>query len=259
MIILFKRVCLLCLFGVMHITVIAQPIIDNQFNSWYMYFGNHRITDKWGLHTEYQWRRSGIIQNWQQSLLRVGADFSVTYNLTLTTGYGWIVSYPYGEQPIAQTTTEHRIWQQLILKQQVWRLYFNHRFRVEQRFIEDWQANAAGVQELNRFKYRNRGRYRFMVSIPLSRKELVNNTLFLAIYEEIFLGFGKGLGINILHQNRLYAALGWKFSPKLNIQLGYLNQYIIKSDGLKHERNHTFQLSCTYNFDFRKKEKKAEL
>ena len=138
-------------------------------------------------------------------------------------------------------------------------MYFNHRFRVEQRFIEDWQANAAGVQELNRFKYRNRGRYRFMVSIPLSRKELVNNTLFLAIYEEIFLGFGKGLGINILHQNRLYAALGWKFSPKLNIQLGYLNQYIIKSDGLKHERNHTFQLSCTYNFDFRKKEKKGEL
>jgi hypothetical protein len=98
-----------------------------------------------------------------------------------------------------------------------------------------------------------------MVSIPVSRKELVNNTLFLAIYEEVFLGFGKDLGVNILDQNRLYAALGWKFSPKLNIQLGYLNHHVIKSDGLKHERNHTLQLSCTYNFDFRKKQKKAEL
>ncbi|MFT4981255.1 MAG: hypothetical protein ACI9UR_001106 [Bacteroidia bacterium] len=251
-----KRVLLLAFFyACLGQNGFAQRVIDNQFNAWYMYFGNHKVADKWSIHTEYQWRRSGIIQNWQQSLLRVGVDYHVAKNMMVTTGYGWIVSYPYGKQPIAKTTTEHRIWQQLILKQQVWRLYFNHRFRLEQRFIEDWQANEAGEQELNGFKYRNRGRYRFMISIPLSRKELVKNTLFLAIYEEVFLGFGKGIGTNILDQNRLYGALGWKFSPQLNVQLGYLNHYAIKSDGIRHERNHTIQLSCTYNIDFRKKHK----
>ena len=235
---------------------VAQPTVDNQFNAWYMYFGNHRVSEKWSVHTEYQFRRSGIIQNWQQSLLRVGADYRVAKNLMVTAGYGWIVSFPYGAQPISLTTTEHRIWQQMILKQQVGRVGFNHRFRLEQRFIEDWQTNSVGEFEMDRFKFRNRGRYRFMVSVPLSRSSMENNTLFLAVYEEVFLGFGPGISVNILDQNRLYGALGWRFSPKLNVQLGYLHHYVIKSDGVRHEQNHTLQLSCTYNVDFRKKGKK---
>lgn len=76
-----------------------------------------------------------------------------------------------------------------------------------------------------------------------------DNTLFLSLYEEVFLGFGKGIGRNILDQNRLYGAIGWRFNAKSNVQLGYLNQFVIKSDGLKMERNHNLQLSWTYNFD----------
>lgn len=231
----------------------AQKQIDTQFNSWYMYFGNHRITDRWGIHTEYQFRRHGIMERWQQSLLRIGVDHYFPQGIQLTAGYGWIVSYPYGKQPIATTFTEHRIWQQMILKQNVWRFSFNHRFRLEQRFLENRVPNQAGEFELDGFNYRNRGRYRFMFTFPLSRKELAGNTLFLAVYEEVFIGFGKGIGKNILDQNRLYGALGWKFNKNLNVQLGYLNHYVIKSDGIKHERNHTLQVALTYNFDFRKK------
>jgi hypothetical protein len=233
----------------------GQKQIDPQHNSWYMYFGNHRITERWGLHTEYQFRRSGWIEKWQQSLLRVGVDHYFKQGVQLTAGYGWIVSYPYGKQPIANSFTEHRIWQQLILKQDAWRFNFNHRFRLEQRFLENRVADSTGEYQLEGFNYRNRGRYRFMITVPLSRAKMKNNTLFLSLYEEVFIGFGKGIGKNILDQNRLYAALGWKFFNNLNIQLGYLNHYVIKSDGIYHERNHTLQLSCTYNLDFRKKEK----
>ncbi len=236
-------------------SAVAQYVVDDQFNSWYMYFGNHRITDRWGIHTEYQFRRHGIMEKWQQSLMRVGVDYHVKNDMMITAGYGWIVSYPYGEHPIGRTATEHRIWQQLILKQNVWRLYFNHRFRLEQRFIENWQKDDSDEFVLEGFNYRNRGRYRFMVSVPLSKKEMTKNTLFLALYDEVFLGFGDGIGLNILDQNRLCAALGWKFSNNLNVQLGYLNHFVIKSDAVTRERNHTLQVSCTYNFDFRKKEK----
>lgn len=250
-----KQLIALTLFGCLSVSVFAQPEVDDQFNSWYMYFGNHRITDRWGIHTEYQWRRSGIIQKWQQSLLRVGLDHHFNQNLIVTAGYGWIVSFPYGKQPSGHTSTEHRIWQQLILKQNIGRLYFNHRFRIEQRFLEDWQQNEAGEYALDGFNYRNRGRYRFMVSIPLSKPEMTKNTLFIAFYDEVFLGFGKGIGLNILDQNRSFGALGWKFSNNLNVQLGYLNHYVIKSDGIRHERNHTLQVACTYNLDFRKNTK----
>lgn len=83
---------------------------------------------------------------------------------------------------------------------------------------------------------------------------MTENTLFISVYDEPFLGFGAGIGKNVLDQNRLYAALGWMFNKNVNIQLGYLNQYWIKADGIRAERNHTLQASLTYNIDFRKKE-----
>ncbi|MEY3426197.1 MAG: hypothetical protein RL679_1555, partial [Bacteroidota bacterium] len=67
-----------------------------------------------------------------------------------------------------------------------------------------------------------------------------------------FLGFGKGIGKNILDQNRLYGAIGWRFTKDFQVQLGYLNQFIVKSDGVKMERNHTLQIGATYNMDFTK-------
>ena len=101
--------------------------------------------------------------------------------------------------------------------------------------------------------YRNRVRYRMMVNVPLSRKEMANNTLFLNVNNEVFLGFGKGISKNILDQNRFITALGWRFNPNFNIQIGYLNQMVFKTDGIKVERNHTLWLSTSYNIDFSKK------
>jgi hypothetical protein len=57
----------------------AQKQIDDQNNAWYMYFGNHKITDRWSIHTEYQWRRHDLGQTWQQSLARVGVDYYTAY------------------------------------------------------------------------------------------------------------------------------------------------------------------------------------
>ena len=29
-------------------------------HTWFMAFGNHRLSDTWGVHTEYQFRRTGV-------------------------------------------------------------------------------------------------------------------------------------------------------------------------------------------------------
>jgi hypothetical protein len=230
--------CLLAVFST------AQSV--NQSNAWFMYFGNHRLNDKFSLHTEYQFRRSDMGQNWQQSLMRVGLDAHVN-NALITAGYGWIVSFPYGEQPIPLKFTEHRIWQQLILKQQAGRIYFNHRYRLEQRFLENVSLNNEGQKIVDGFRFRQRARYRFFASYPLNHKTMEDKTLFLAAYEEVFLGFGKGIQANVLDQNRLFFALGWRFNSAANIQLGYLNQHVFKGDGVYKENNHTLQVGVTYN------------
>jgi hypothetical protein len=249
-----RRIYLLSFFLVVSLSSHAQKQISTQAHGWFMYFGNHRLTNRWGIHTEYQWRRNDVVQNWQQSLLRLGVDYYTKQGPQLTAGYGWIVTYPYGTQLVAYTFNEHRIWEQLILTQKAGRFYFHHRFRLEQRFLEAKTINSAGEYEYDKYNFRQRGRYRFLINFPLTKKEMTDNTLFLSVYDEVFLGFGAGIGKNILDQNRLYLALGWMFSKNVNVQLGYLNQYVIKTDGIKAERNHTLQASLTYNLDFRKKE-----
>ena len=225
----------------------------NQFNSWWMYFGNHQLNEKIGLHTEYQFRRSDFATDWQQSLMRVGLDYYLPKKAMLTAGYSWIVSFPYGEQPIAVKFNEHRIWQQLILQENLGRFYFHHRYRLEQRFLENATLDNNGEKESEGYRFRQRARYRFLVSIPISKKTMEDNTLFFSTYEEVFLGFGKGIQKNILDQNRLYFALGWRFDKDMNVQLGYLNHYVIKGDGEHKEMNHTLQAALTYNLDLQKK------
>ena len=92
-----------------------------------------------------------------------------------------------------------------------------------------------------------------MVTVPISKKSMTDNTLFIGVYDEVFLGFGEGIGKNVLDQNRLYLALGWKFNKQTNVQVGYLNHFVLKGNGINAERNHTAQIALTYNLDFRKK------
>ncbi len=231
----------------------SQKIISNQNHAWVTYLGNHKLTDKWGIHTEYQWRRAEGFKNWQQSLMRIGVDYSVNPTLSTTAGYGWIVTYPYGEQPIGHEFQEHRIWEQVNLKSKYGRFEVQHRYRLEQRFLENWIKDNDGYYLKSENLFRQRIRYRLMILVPLSRNEMANNTLFLNVNDEPFIGFGKGIGKNILDQNRFNINLGWRFNKDLNVQVGYLNQYISKADGIKVERNHTFLISTIYNLDFTKK------
>jgi hypothetical protein len=245
-------VALLCL---MHI---ASAQTSAQFHGWYMYFGNHRLTDRWGIHTEYQFRRNDGILNWQQSLMRVGIDYRPMDHLMLTAGYGHIITFPYGDQPVAHEFTEHRLWQQALTDHDLGRVNLCHRFRLEQRWLEKWGQDDAGAWSMNEWEYRNRVRYQLFLSIPLNHKKMQDRTVFIGLNDELFVQFGEAVKLNVLDQNRAYAALGYRHSATWNVQLGYLNQWIIKADRLKKENNHTIQLAVTYNIDLRPFLKKKE-
>lgn len=125
------------------------------------------------------------------------------------------------------------------VKQQLGNVQFQQRFRLEQRFIDTL--------------FRQRVRYRTQIIIPLQSSYLEKGKgLFLNINEELFLGFGKGIQKNILDQNRFISAMGYRFTPDINIQFGYLNQMVFKADGIHMERNHTIWSSVVYNLNFSK-------
>lgn len=246
----------------------VNPKAD-QSNGWIFYTGNHKITEKWGLHTEYQFRRTDVFSKPMQHQIRLGLDYNLTKQIMVSAGWSYIETFAYGdfasEIPAKYNNykfNEQRIWEQLTLKHDpINRFHFDSRFRLEQRWIASVKNVGTDLSpSYSRYddpsegywKYRQRARYRFRVQVPLTKSEMKDNTLFFVAADEIFVNFGKNVPANIFDQNRLYLALGWRFNKDTNIQMGYMNQFIEKSDGVHKENNHTLQVALTYNIDFSK-------
>lgn len=208
-------------------------------HTWFMAFGNHRLSDALGLHMEYQFRRTDFGQDWQQSLMRVGLDWHRSKNHLVTAGYGWIRSFPYGEQPIAQLFDEHRVWQQLITKSKTGDFNWIHRYRLEQRYMNRQEAGS----------WQHRARYFVQISwsIPNHRNWSITG------YEEVFIGLRNvdQPVINLLQQNRLSSAINYRFEKGTSVQVGWLQQSLWKGDG-KAERNQTLLIGVRHDLDLRK-------
>ncbi len=167
----------------------------------------------------------------------------------MTMGYAWILTDPYGEQPVLTPFNEHRIWQQFALQQKTGKLAFHHRYRLEQRYLESVKLLSNGAYEYDGYLLRHRARYRMMITMPLTQRESMSNSLFVVWSDEIFIGLGDGVIQNFFDQNRMYLGLGYRFNAMTNLQLGYLNQRILKLDRTRQENNHTLQVALTKNVD----------
>lgn len=227
-----------------HAKAQAERIKDYNQNGWYMYFGDHKFSDKWGLHTELQVRRYNILKDPQQLLIRTGANYNLTDNAMFTLGYGLIETYPYGEFPAADDFLEHRLYEQLQLKGSLSRVGLTHRYRLEQRWVQSPVTSE--------YTYLNRARYMLRATLPLIGGTTEAKEPYLAAYDEIFVGFGNNIQRNIFDQNRAYLALGYKISDAASVEVGYLNHIVQKANGIVFEHNHTLQVGLTYNIDFRK-------
>jgi Protein of unknown function (DUF2490) len=225
-------------------------------NAWLMYFGNHRLSERFGVHAEAQWRRNDFFANNQQLLLRTGVDYYLKDNSRITVGYAYIKTYPYGDFAVANAFPEHRLWQQFTTAQQLGKVKLAHRYRLEQRMIGN---PTTGEFENGRFE--NRFRYMAKATVTLTSKW--KRPLYLAAYDEVFVNWGKDVAYNIFDQNRLYAALGITLSPKAKLEFGYLYQVIllrtldITTAQNKIEDNHTIQFGFFHNLDFRRKEQQG--
>lgn len=224
----------------------GDRIKDRNTNGWYMYFGDHKFSGKWGIHAEAQFRRHHILKDPQQLLIRTGLNYDLTPAAMFTLGYGFIQTHPYGDYPAAGTFPEQRLYQQLQVKGTLARLGLSHRYRLEQRWVKQPEAED--------YTFLNRARYMLKATLPLAGATLEAREPFLAVYEEVFVGFGENTKQNIFDQNRAYVAVGYRISNTASFELGYLNQIVQKANGIVFEYNHTLQVSFFHNLDFSRQE-----
>jgi hypothetical protein len=179
---------------------------NTDLGAWYMYFGNNKISKKFNLHNEIQYRNFDAGGDLEQLLIRTGIGYDLTENNNnILLGYGFILSQPYLNGEKAENI-EHRIFQQYITKQKFGRFNIQHRYRLEERILED--------------DFRMRFRYFLGFNIPINNKELVPKTFYASAYNEIFLH----LDSPVFDRNRVYGALGYVINKNMRIEAGYMNQ-----------------------------------
>lgn len=208
---------------------------DDSNTNWVQVFGTINLDKKWSLHTEYQWRREQGLKNWQQGLLRIGVNRKLNEHVTAHVGYGWIETFPYGEYPLANNGTfpEHRIYEQLGFKQVIKKFTFTHRFRVEQRWLGRVKANTN--REIEAWVFLHRFRYQFKAQYNFTSK------FYIAAADEIFIGAGKNVGVNIFDQNRIFLLAGIKLNKIFTLEAGYFNQTL--QQGRRINNNTILQLN----------------
>jgi hypothetical protein len=195
------------------ILVLTLPLLaqsqESNFGNWLIYNGNKKINSKWNIHHEVQYRNYNAIGDLEQLLLRTGLGYTFNNNKNnVLLGYGYILSENYASDNENKISiNEHRIFQQFTSKQKIGKIKLNHRYRFEQRFVE------------NNFKLRFR--YFLGLNIPLISKEKDVNNVYLSAYNEIFLNSKS----SIFDRNRVYGGIGYKISKNIRLEAGYMNQF----------------------------------
>ena len=186
---------------------------NTDVGNWFLYFGNQKINNRWNFHNEVQYRSYDFAGDLEQLLLRTGIGYNLTENNNnILLGYAYVHSEPY----IAGTdeksnTNEHRIFQQFITKEKFGRVNIQHRYRFEQRFIE------------NDFKMR--ARYFLSLNVPINKKEMEKNAVYASAYNEIFINTEP----NYFDRDRIYGGLGYCFNKNFKIEAGVMTQILSNS------------------------------
>jgi hypothetical protein len=178
--------------------------------NWLIYFGNKTINQRWNWHHEVQYRNYNFAGDLEQLLLRTGIGYNLSNNNNnLLLGYGFILSEPYiGNTDEKRTTREHRIYQQFITRQAFGRVNIQHRYRVEERFLED--------------EFKMRLRYFLSLNIPFNRNKMEAGAIYGSLYNEVFLNTQSP----VFDRNRVYGALGYIISKKFRGELGFMTQML---------------------------------
>ena len=196
---------------------------ENKVGNWLIYFGNKDLNSSLNWHHEIQHRNYDLFGELEQLLVRTGLGYDINENNNALLGYGFIDS----RNKVMETNeilkvNEHRIYQQFISKQAIGKIKIQHRYRFEQRFIED--------------NFKLRYRYFLSLNIPLLK---TNEKYYISAYNEIFINANQ---VNTFDRNRIYGGLGYKLNSNIKLELGYMNQIF------NYSSRDQFNLICFYNF-----------
>ena len=202
---------------------------DHRLGNWNSMYLKGKIAPKFSLMGEGHLRSNDYNLKYDYYEVKAGIAFSITKNLTGLIGTGIFNTYETGElfaTPVIQR--EFRTWLELSFKQTFSRFYFDHRARLEQRFIPN--------------NYKNRLKYRFALMLPINMAVIDQGCIYLAVNDEIWM---PQHGV-FIEKNRFYGGLGYKLNRNAALQVGCVCDTDYKSN--YHTAKNFLQFAFFYDF-----------
>ena len=101
----------------------SQETGEDKLGAWYMQSGTHRVSDRLSINSGAQVREYETTNNLNILLLLTGVSYNINSNITTTMGYGFLnIDNSYEDLPDENNTDEHRIFEQVSLKNKLWKL-----------------------------------------------------------------------------------------------------------------------------------------
>jgi hypothetical protein len=182
--------------------------VKAQTGTWNIINYKGTLNNRWSFYTEGQTRTWTFYNRFYYYELKAAVNYNFTKNFSVTGGLGTYHTYTNTgnfKQPI--TSNEFRTWLQLFITENFGRIYIDHRYRIEQRWL------TTG--------YKNRYRYRLNTIIPLNHRKLDDHTVFATGFDEVFFTNKNPY----FERNRVFGGLGYRSNKHFTFQAGYINQF----------------------------------
>jgi hypothetical protein len=173
--------------------------------SWNILTMNIKLSEKWSALAEGQVRSLKFYDDFHYYEIKGGGVYNLGKTFAFTLAGGYYNTYSRGGNFVEPKQSEEiRLWQQVLMKQSLRRIAFEHRYRAEQRF-----TNRG---------FRNRFRYRLSCIIPLQRN---SDRWYLNVSNELFFTNRP----TYFERNRFFIGIGQRINSTLTVQAGYLKQF----------------------------------
>lgn len=216
----------------------------NELSGWGAWFHTQKFNDKWGASFDGQFRSAHHAAYLKNMLLRPSINYYFDKSKHLDLGYAYVSAVGRTATGAHTFRPEHRIFEQFILSHKAGtNTSVMHRFRLEQRFLGQTATQPDVFAQ--RFRYFVRG------VVPLSTQAPFTQGTFVALQNEAFANVQNKDKINkhVFDQNRAYAAFGYRLNKMIDVEAGYLNQYIKQAE--TYTINHIAQVALYTRFGFK--------
>lgn len=214
-------------------TTISVSAQTKGLGSWNVINANVSLSKNWRIFSEAQLRSQSFYSDHFYYEVKGGIIYKLNKKFQALVGTGKYITYDTeqeGNFPKPITSNETRLWQQFTLNQNLGRIQFEHRYRIEQRFYTD--------------EYSNRFRYRLGVTVPINKKEVETGTFYFTSFDEVFLTDKAPY----FSRNRFLAGVGYQFNDIFTLQPAYVYQFDYDSDYTGFGK-HFFQFTAMIDVD----------